>query len=290
MTTVDPTAGNGEIELIWDVPDDGGSAITGYEVQVGGGLWTSIGSTNPTHVVDGLTNGTSYFFRVRAFNEYGKGEPSDAHMIAPDAGASLTTMTAPSQISTWTVTAVDSGALIVITAPPDGGSEILGYEAQIEGGAWLDRALGARFVVRGLSPGVEVFVKVRAFNRIGPGTASAAKTVTPSAAFTENPAGLKIAGPSTRPATISTLEAAIRSPGVRFTWNAPYNGGSAITDYEIQVGSGDWESVSDAANLRHDETASSGWIVARVRAVNAHGEAIESNLAGAKLPSGPEFP
>ena len=289
VTGLDPSSGDTEIELLWDVPADGGSEITGYEVQVDGGSWTPTGSTNPRYVVGGLTNGTSYFFRVRAVTDYGKGEPSDGHAIQPVSGPSITALTVPSQVSTWTIEALASGARIVVTAPSDGGSEILGYEVQVEGGEWSEGGVGTEFIVWGLSPGIEISVKIRAINRIGPGAESASKNVTPLAAFTSNPQGLRISSSKARPSPLSTLLASIQSPGVRFTWGIPWDGGSMIIRYEIQVGSGDWETVSGPGR-RHDETATTGWIVGRVRAVNGQGPAIESNLAGAKLPSGPEFP
>jgi hypothetical protein len=67
-------AGSGAIKLDWVAPpSDGGSPITGYEVEsrVTGGVVSApvpTGSTATTFTVTGLTNGTSYRFRVRAVN------------------------------------------------------------------------------------------------------------------------------------------------------------------------------------------------------------------------------
>ena len=45
--------GDGQVTLTWEAPeDDGGSAITDYEVRIDGkGRWISIGSTDTTHTV-----------------------------------------------------------------------------------------------------------------------------------------------------------------------------------------------------------------------------------------------
>ncbi len=63
--------------LTWDAPaSDGGSAITGYVVQksIDAINWLDAGTTNAittSYSVTGLSNGTSYFYRVRATNASG---------------------------------------------------------------------------------------------------------------------------------------------------------------------------------------------------------------------------
>ena len=66
--------GNGEVVLSWDAPEnDGGAAITDYEYRINGqNPWISTGSTETTHTVTGLVNGTEYTFQVRAVNRVGK--------------------------------------------------------------------------------------------------------------------------------------------------------------------------------------------------------------------------
>ena len=71
--------GEGEVVLTWDAPkDDGGSSIRDYESRINGkGRWISIGSTDTTHTVTGLVNGTAYTFEVRAVNRIGESGASD---------------------------------------------------------------------------------------------------------------------------------------------------------------------------------------------------------------------
>jgi len=65
--------GLGRVSLNWTAPvDNGGSAITGYEVSSNGTSWVTA-SSNTVHIFTGLTNGISYTFRVRAVNAIGIG-------------------------------------------------------------------------------------------------------------------------------------------------------------------------------------------------------------------------
>ena len=79
--------GDGEVVLTWDAPaSDGGAAITDYEYRINGrNAWTSIGSTNTTHTVSGLVNGTAHAFEVRAVNRIGKGRASNRAEATPEA-------------------------------------------------------------------------------------------------------------------------------------------------------------------------------------------------------------
>ena len=79
------TVGDESITLTWDDPSDSG--ITGYEYNVnhndtstgnfsGWGPWQSIagsGTGSVSHVIDGLTNGKEYRYRLRAVNAGGAG-------------------------------------------------------------------------------------------------------------------------------------------------------------------------------------------------------------------------
>ena len=78
--------GNEQVTLSWDAPeDDGGSAITDYEVRINGrGSWISIGSTGTTYTVTGLVNGQVYVFQVRAVNSNRKGRASNRVEATPE--------------------------------------------------------------------------------------------------------------------------------------------------------------------------------------------------------------
>ena len=81
---------DGAVTLSWDTPySDGGAPITDYEYWIFGTRgWTSIGSTDTSHTVSGLANGTVYAFQVRAVNNRnGKSRASDRAEATPGAGA-----------------------------------------------------------------------------------------------------------------------------------------------------------------------------------------------------------
>ena len=75
--------GNGEVVLTWTAPtDDGGSAITGYKIEVsddGGSTWTDLVANldNTTYTQTGLPPGETRHYRVSAINAEGPGAPSE---------------------------------------------------------------------------------------------------------------------------------------------------------------------------------------------------------------------
>ncbi|PIR44680.1 MAG: hypothetical protein COV10_03230 [Candidatus Vogelbacteria bacterium CG10_big_fil_rev_8_21_14_0_10_51_16] len=79
---------DGEVFLFWTAPDDGGSAITSYDILYSDNDFvatsTFAGVIDPAGTtVDGLTNDTPYKFKVRAENAVGKSEESNILELTP---------------------------------------------------------------------------------------------------------------------------------------------------------------------------------------------------------------
>ena len=77
--------GDARVRLVWAPPaSEGDRPVTGYAVEVttDGLTWTTViantGSRTTAATVDGLTNGTTYAFRVSAVSAAGQGAPSAA--------------------------------------------------------------------------------------------------------------------------------------------------------------------------------------------------------------------
>ncbi len=85
-------AGNAEVTLSWSAPEGNVFPITRYQYQqtttqgvYADSPWTDIsgGGAVIRYVVSGLTNGTRYYFRVRAVSEVGMGEASNEESATP---------------------------------------------------------------------------------------------------------------------------------------------------------------------------------------------------------------
>ncbi|TGG94743.1 MAG: hypothetical protein ERJ67_01800, partial [Aphanocapsa feldmannii 277cV] len=119
LTGLTATAGDTEVSLSWDDPND--STISGYKLSLEGGTYSSISGSDATttsHTVTGLTNGTTYSFAVRAEN----GKPPSSAVSAKPLFARLANLTA---------TAGDTEVSLSWDNPND--STISGYELSLDG-------------------------------------------------------------------------------------------------------------------------------------------------------------
>jgi len=237
-TAVTATASNTSATVSWTAPTtDGGSAITGYQVDVRTGAavqsTVSLTGTATSTVVTGLTNGTAYDFVVRAVNTVGSGASSAAsNTVTPVAPVVVTVPGAP---TIGTVVAGNASATVNWAAPANnGGATITEYRIQVRTGTTVVRTVtgvpgtAVSSVVTGLTNGTAYNFRVRAVNSAGQGALSAASnTVTPTGAVV-----------ATRPAppVIGTAVSGVAGGAITATanWAAPSSdGGSAITGYRV---------------------------------------------------------
>ena len=220
--------GDTEVVVTWLPPaDDGGSAITGYQIR--GGLVTSWLSV-PTPEVGpatfaGLENGREYTFSMRAVNRIGPG---------PVATVKATPRGAPSGPRNLAASPRDAQVILTWEPPAnDGGSDVTGYEYQVDQGDWINAGAAAArsVVVSGLKSVRSYIFSVRAVNGTGPG---AVATV--------------LATPRGVPSAPRNLAAAPEDAEVTLTWSPPADdGGSVVTGYQYQVDQGDWINAGAAA-------------------------------------------
>lgn len=247
-------AGNQEVTLRWRPPtDDGNAPIIRYDYQyytVSGVIKNRIdwaestptstpGSTELSHTVSNLTNGTEYHFVMRAVNRIGESDASNEASATPR--RPIYAPDAPSSI-----TAIGGDALILFgwgKPASNGGSPITTYKYKYRptGGTWssnTSHAVGIwrLAVITGLTNETEYEIEVWAVNRAGAG-AAISTTATPTA--------------KTGPSAPQNLEGFSRNGAVLLWWDTPTDdGGSPITDYEYnyrEQGS-NWNGWASAGN------------------------------------------
>ena len=265
------------VRLTWAVPAfNGGTAITDYAVEyaappVGSNalVWNVFEdgtSTSTTATVTGLTNGTTYQFRVSAVNAVGRSVVSSAVLGTPvykgvaDAPRSLTAV---------------SGRLVVtlswLVPLSNGGIPITDYaiESSIDNGTtWVrvtDSVTTATYAtLTGLVGNTTYLFRVRAVNTAGLGAASNTAQATPT--------------PNSAPSVVRNIVATSTLMGATVSWTAPIdNGGGAITGYIVDYST---DGTSFVGSLRFSSYARSAVFTGltggvahtiRVRATNAYG-------------------
>ena len=267
------------VDLSWTAPtSDGGSAITSHQYRYnknGGafGSWTTIANSaaNGTNATSFTVKGlsainsalTTFEFEVRAINDNGNGAESDPATATIDVPDDLLSALTPGngQIKAeW-------------TTPANNGSAILRYQYFVQNSADLSFVVAnntnipnsdadtTSFTITGLTNGVSYDVGIRAVNTVG-GPAYDAGTVTP------------MAGPPGKPSvTVQSRVAALY-----VSWTLDDDGGSNITEYQVQWKSGaqSFDSSRQMAGLTGTNTRIENLINGteydvRVRAMNSAG-------------------
>ena len=268
------TAGDRQVVLDWTDGDDGGSPVTAWQIvrKDGANAWGTTWTDLPrSRTVTGLTNGTSYRFKVRGVNAAGSGaesapsDPVSPAAAAPSAptGLSAATASADSVLLTWTNPAdLSIGDWQVQQAVPP--SIPFGADAwySVPGAG----ASTTSATVTGLRyRGVQSF-RIRAVNGHGGGAASAGVQARPAA-----------------PA--ATLAKSVGKLAV--TWTAPANLGPALSGYTVQWKSGGQSFGSSRQATTTGTSHSIGSLTdgteysVRVRAANAAGAGPWSTVVAA---------
>ncbi len=181
-TGVVAVAGNGSASITWLPPAfTGGSPLTSYTVTSNvGGFTTAVIGSQTNAVINGLSNGVAYRFRVFATNAVGNG-PVSAYSLA------VTPRGVPGAPTGVSASPGNTSATVNWTAPAStGGSPITDYVVTSSGGHSTTVPATARSaLVSGLTNGVGYTFTVVARNAIGDGPPGTTSTpVTPSASVT----------------------------------------------------------------------------------------------------------
>ncbi len=203
------TAGNAAVTLSWTDPMD--DTITGYEFRQGvqsspvtWGSWTPITNSDKdttSHTVTGLTDGTEYYFQVRAVSDAVMGEPSAEENR--DAVVTPVAVNAPAAPTGLGATAGNGQVALSWTASSSNGitkhQVRSGSGDPLVWGSWTDIANSASITshtVTGLTNGTEYSFQVRAVATAVLGVTSDTAVATPRGA-----AGVTTTQPSDRQVT-----------------------------------------------------------------------------------------
>ena len=187
--------GDGSTMVSWTAGDDGGSAVTGWQVQVNEGGWTDVMADAMSVSVD-TDDGTAYTIEVRGVNDVGEGAAGSAMVEAGTAPA------AP------TVTASGGDGTIAVswTAGDYGGSSITAWHYRMkvsigDYGDWMEATADTSSVtLSDLNSGTGVLsytFEVRGVNGVGEGEAGTSNEASPTEAPPAN--GMYYSGAVTGP-------------------------------------------------------------------------------------------
>lgn len=107
---------NGNVQMNWDVPYDGGSVITGYNIyrsEQSAKNYVYIGFANDLSYIDYTNSSIKYYYVVTAVNEIGESDHSNEESIIP--------ATAPSKPTNIIGIGSDSEGILLWSLPSDDG-------------------------------------------------------------------------------------------------------------------------------------------------------------------------
>ena len=165
------------IGIAWEEPGNGGRAITSYAIQWSnnnGLTWSNASlqprtATSTSATIVGLSNGTSYRFRVAAINPQGQGSysPSSLNAIAGNYPSSVVNLRQTSNTGSSITLSFGSASSAI--------GSILSYETQysVDGNTWATCSGGTcgttstSVTVPSLRSGTGYYLRVRASNSVG---------------------------------------------------------------------------------------------------------------------------
>ena len=259
-TGIKATPGNGIIRLSWSNPGD--TSITHYQYKIGTGVWQNMTDSNSATVFYDVpeSNNFNFTFRIRAVNDFGESDQSDA--------VSATAKSTPPMPTSFTGT-IGNGQVTLDWGHADYVS-ITGWQYSQDSGTWQNITDSdpdtVQVVITGLTNEQSYTFRVRAINGSITGPSSNSIILTPSAT-------------ATPPAKPTGLSAEVGNERIILTWDDPSN--STISLYQFKVGLSAWKSINGSGaetttytirGLPNDNSYS-----VSIRARNLHGPSTASN-------------
>lgn len=236
------------VKLSWSAPsDNGGASITNYRVRrwtgssASGSFVNTDTGTTRSLTVSGLAEGGTYTFAVFAQNSKGWSAQSSTIRVnllgRPSAPGTptLSNATSTSLSASWAASSDNGGTSITNYA-------LRRYSGSTASGTFVsDNANSRSRTVTGLTPGATYTFTTLAYNSVGWGAESGARTITLS----------KRPGPPT-----GVVASNVQATMLTVSWTAPGNtGGLPITSYLVRrwagsSASGSYNDISVAASAR----------------------------------------
>ena len=281
-------SGSSTIDLSWTAPaDNGGTAITGYRIEVSSSgtssSWSDLvantNNTTTTYSHTGVSAGTTHY-RVSAINSVGTGTASGT--------ARATATTVPGAPTGLMATASGTTTIDLDWTQPshDGHAAITGYRIEVSpngtSSSWSDLVANTTnttttYSHTGLSAATTRHYRVSAINANGTGAASSTANATTDAA----------AAPTVPGAPTGLSATASGTSTIDLSWTEPDdNGDASISGYKIEVSSNSGTSWTDlVANTNNTTTTYSHTGLTpsttrhyRVSAINSVGTGAASNV------------
>ncbi|MFX4262413.1 stalk domain-containing protein [Pelotomaculum propionicicum] len=259
------TGSVGNVILRWEDNSDNELGFL-IERQDPGGSWTEIGSANPgeTEYFDTLTAPGTYYYRVRAFNNFGASAYSDQDSFVYDTGRALA---APTDLY---IGSSSSGSFIVLQWTDNAGADTA-IERQDPGGDWADMGSTNQTVWSEFLPSPGTYrYRVRAWENSWYSDYS-------NIVDYAYPSGINDGDPTPAPRDLTAA-----GSGNRVTLDWTGEGGMGYT-LERRDPGGSWDEVGETTpdiTIYLDTVSAPGTYRYRVKAWSNNGESDYSNEAG----------
>ena len=230
----------------WGAPENNGASISTYNVQIddnsGFSSPTSSNTSNVFQTFTGLTEGTTYYVRVRAVNSAGNGAYSPTVSLSRD-----DLIAVPDAPGAPTGTADRLAINWEWNTPDNNGREITGYSVQWreDGNSWsgnIVNTTGSCYLLESLTGGTAYETRARATNSVGTGAWSGSSSAVTALAAVSQQHTFTTSQDWTWPYADVDKSVVTARVGARFQPRAD--------SFDIALGTGNWQgSVSDGTTV-----------------------------------------